>query len=92
MEIYTNYEKSLMEVYGCVIHKIMTVEDQTGETGKIFEGFGEIVAREGEVYIEKVFHTGSSWRKEVVTFKSREGMDRWMKRFPGDQRFIGRDM
>lgn len=88
---YSGDELRLMEECDCMLNKIVTVVDQDRETEGLWDGFGEMVSG-GLGYVELSFCEGLMWRKEVWVFRTREGMDRYIRRYPGHQRFIGRDM
>ena len=90
MEIFTKEEMQTMTEYNCCIHKLCYSWDMREEEIMLIDRFGEDVSR-GLPYMEKSYAEPKCRMKVVTVFKTEEGMNKLMKKWPKDQLFIERD-
>jgi len=91
LKFFSDRECELMWKYDCRITKVYMGYDGVGGDGMVraMDGVREGMLSKGEGYIEKRGVGEMGYWMEVVVFGKREGMDGWLREFPGDIRFIG---
>jgi hypothetical protein len=92
MDFYTEEEEDLMTEFQCSINKaVISLEGFSRKDPlTVVEKTAEKIAK-GDPYIQKVSIHGGSLVVLLIRFLTEEGMRNWLKRFPGDIRFIEKD-